>query len=76
MNQLPAAPVYRRLTDDDVPAVRALAASLRRWFSAHDLAQIDALLRERPTGWVAHANGDMVGFLLDAPTPDPRVREL
>jgi ribosomal protein S18 acetylase RimI-like enzyme len=67
------------LTPDDGAAVRDLAARLRRWFSPADLRAIDTLLRERPSGWVAHRRDDaseLVGFLLDAPMPDPLVREV
>lgn len=67
----------RPLAGADAQAVQELAASLRRYFSPSDLSQIAQLLRERPSGWVAiDGEGGVVGFLLDAPTSDPKVREL
>jgi ribosomal protein S18 acetylase RimI-like enzyme len=67
------------LTPNETTAVRRLAASLRRWFSPTDLRAIDTLLQAAAAGWVAHDGTDtamIVGFLLTAPTPDPRVREV
>jgi ribosomal protein S18 acetylase RimI-like enzyme len=67
----------RPFSAEDAPAVRALAASLRRWFSPHDLAQIDALLHAQPTGWVAVAHdGELFGFVIGTPMADPRVYEI
>lgn len=67
----------RPLTARDAPAVRALAASLRRWFSPHDLVRIDALLETQPSGWVAVApDGALLGFLLGMPMADPRRYEI
>jgi ribosomal protein S18 acetylase RimI-like enzyme len=67
----------RPLAAADAPAVQALAERLRRWFSPADLAQIAALLRTRPSGWLAVSSIEgLLGFLLDAPTPDPAVREI
>src|SRR5579884_3990842 len=61
----------------DAAGVQALAASLRRYFSPADLRAIAELLRGSPTGWVARgADGALAGFLLEAPTPDPTVREV
>ena len=67
------------LAPDDAAAVRGLAARLRRWFSPADLRAIDALLRENQGGWVARTRADegaLIGFLLTAPTPDLRMREV
>ena len=50
---------------------------MRRWFSPPDLREIDALLSDDPSGWVAlDAPGTIVGFLLDARTGDPAIREV
>ncbi len=79
MNAMTATFDIDPLTPDETPAVRHLAASLRRWFSPTDLRAIDALLRKTLSGWVAHdhaGNADIVGFLLTAPAPDPCVREV
>lgn len=67
----------RPIAPEDVPAAAALAGSLRRYFSPADLAQIDSLLHIHPSGWVARdARGELIGFLLDDRTDDPRVREV
>ena len=66
------------LTPDDDPAVRYLAARLRRWFSPVDLRAISTLLHENPAGWIARGRvgAGVVGFLLTVPTPDPSVCEV
>ncbi len=66
----------RPLRAADAAAVQVLARALRRWFSPHDLREIEELLRERPSGLVADFEGRMIGFLLDAPTADPHVLEI
>lgn len=71
------APFIRPLTAADISAVNALAREMRRWFSPPDLREIDVLLREDPSGWVVgDAPGTIVGFLLDARTSDPAMREV
>lgn len=66
----------RPLRDGDGAPVLALARTLRRWFSPHDLREMEDVVRDHPSGWIAEAGGAMIGFLLDAPAPDPGVREI
>jgi len=73
----PDTPFVRPLTVADISVVNALARQMRRWFSPPDLREIDVLLREDPSGWVAiDASGTMLGFLLDARADNPATREV
>lgn len=73
----PAGITVRRLREGDARSVAELAGDLRRYFSPADLRAIADLLEQRPSGLLAlDEGGRVLGFLLDAPTDDPRVREI
>jgi ribosomal protein S18 acetylase RimI-like enzyme len=67
----------RPLSAPDLQPIRLLARQLRRYFSPMDLREMDDLLARAPSGLVVESSaGEVVGFLLDSATPDPRVREI